>query len=347
MKKHIKHLLIKFGNRRLFRCLNRLIKFNKYYSSYGQNWEQKIDMDKWLKIISFYDLIRIHDITVDELKYMREEIPFEYVLQYLNNKDYTFIYCASWINIELFMMYPKIRDIITNKFIRSLSSNKYLPISYVWANANLYWDYDAIAWYNLTLRESDLDTGKFYVYSLSSNKAVLLEWILARPSVQWNWEAISRRLTFNEIQRLHKVDSTKLNWYSININEHITPDIILSHGEYPWQYVCYYRPDLNYASIYTDMNKDYVLKSDNISLDDLQYLNSLNYFGIYSDFISFVHDNWIHIKENANVTCDDLIKMNINETFNDVTWLFSKNQPKLKNMYKKIYQQIIKEINYI
>src|SRR3989338_3865766 len=243
MNDKTQEIINKYGNQRLFRCIIRFNKF-KTYNYIGS---------------SFYDYIRIHEYVTIYRQYDRIPIAyFEIIGKPELGLEFEFNYFMFSISRRIthteFMYNVKIRDKLLNNHISTLSQNKYIPITYILSKQELNCEWNYIARYNRTIREQDLQTTVLNEYTeLSGNKAVLIEWILAprRKSWDWDWDMISERITIQEILGLGLKLLNKLNWAKIGTNKRITPEMIRSHPELPWEYKLYSHPDITYATDHT------------------------------------------------------------------------------------------------
>lgn len=290
--------------------LNRLAKFK----SYAPNG---------CSCISFYDFIRIYDISI--INDLNIDLPIHYIDMNLN-LELPYVRIAKSIQYSELLYYERTRNLLLSTFISSLSCNPYLPLNFIFEHQDLNWDWGFISKYNQSFKLTDLiELSQFLIYDyLSSNPCILLEWILIYPDLPWNYLNLSSRLTVNEIKKLHNdvTYRTKLNWYIIsNHNPNVTGHIIIQNPDLPW-------------NLYPKTYLKYLLDPDQDLSDMKQEIGAK--IGI------------TYISRNRNVTYDQIACSGYDlSIFNHQSLKTNKmDQPKLIKYYKTIYNMVIQEIKF-
>lgn len=278
--------------------------------------------------MSFYDFIRIYTYN-DLINYQSYlNIPISFIVEHPDLKwKYHFI--AETIMPCDFFYYTEFRERLLREVLKSLSINPYLPLSFIKKHMDLKWDWSYISRFNLTFQEKDLlELNHLLDFTqLSQNHSILLEWVLNYPKkwitndqsfihfyflnqIQpWDYGLISRRLTYIELKRLYLHNQSLISWYDVSVfNRYITSEMIAQHPDYPWDYVNYQHPTIEFILLHPENQNLY---------------------------------NSIQITDNDLVSHN--IPINIEKFLHSTKY---RDQYRLYYKYKKLYQQIIQEICY-
>ena len=190
---------------------------------------------------------------------------------------------------------------------------------------------------------------------LSMNSCILLEWILNTMHLPWCWEYICKRITLRELKRWRQAyknfKSRNLSFEDIYYNNNWIPmiswenatqscnisaeDIISS--EFPFIYSCCTNPTMEFFNLF-EYQSNIQLITKMICSDYIDY----------NDCIHFIEkSSYCFLCKNENITLDLIKSLNLQnyDIYNALAYNHMSSL-KLQKWYKKLFSEIVKEIQY-